>query len=96
MTPDNYVVDKRDWSRVDTYIAQQERKLVRVDGGGNEWVAVTPETQEEQKLDDGSMRNLAELVVRIEQHYGFPCDIEWAMEGEGLYVVQSRPITTLA
>ncbi|MBU2566429.1 hypothetical protein KKG46_02620 [Patescibacteria group bacterium] len=31
----------------------------------------------------------------IEEHYGFPCDIEWAYKKEKFYIVQSRPITTL-
>jgi len=33
--------------------------------------------------------------VDIEEHYGIPQDIEWALEGGKLYIVQSRPITTL-
>jgi hypothetical protein len=31
----------------------------------------------------------------IENHYGFPCDIEWAKDKNKFYIVQSRPITTL-
>ena len=38
---------------------------------------------------------LSELTVRIEDHFGFPCDIEWAKDSESFYIVQSRPITTL-
>jgi len=34
--------------------------------------------------------------MKIENHYGFPCDIEWAFEKGGFYIVQSRPITTLS
>ena len=76
VTPDNYVVDKRDWSVVDTYIPQQERQFVKSAGGGSEWVDIAPERQELQKLADDKVRELAELVVKIERHYGFPCDIE--------------------
>jgi pyruvate,water dikinase len=35
------------------------------------------------------------LILNIENHYGFPCDIEWAYEQGKFYIVQSRPITTL-
>ena len=33
--------------------------------------------------------------MKIENHYGFPCDIEWAYESGEFYITQSRPITTL-
>lgn len=96
ITPDNFVVDKRDWSLTDSYISEQSRKLIKKAGGGNEWVDVPVEKQEQQKLSNEKVLELSRLVVQIEQHYGFPCDIEWAMEDDELYIVQSRPITTLS
>lgn len=96
VTPDNYVVDKRDWSVVDSYVSLQERALYRkANGNGIEWSSVPAEKQEVQKLSTEKVHELAHLIVHIEKHYGFPCDIEWAMDGETLYIVQSRPITTL-
>jgi len=38
---------------------------------------------------------LSELILKIENHYGFPVDIEWAFENNKFYITQSRPITTL-
>ena len=38
----------------------------------------------------------ASSALRIERHYGAPQDIEWAIEGPSIFIVQSRPITTLA
>jgi pyruvate,water dikinase len=96
ITPDNFVVDKRDWSLVDSYIASQEKKMVKVAGGGSEWAEVPASKQEVAKISPEKVTELAKLVVHIEKHYGFPCDIEWAMEDDTLYVVQSRPITTLS
>lgn len=103
ITPDSYVVDKRDWSLVDVNVAEQERGLYRVNSsspllpkdGANAWRSIGAEKASQQKLSNDQIRTLAELVVKIEQHYGFPCDIEWAMEGGTIYIVQSRPITTL-
>ncbi len=95
ITPDNYVIDKRDWSIIDCYKADQEREIVRKPAGGNEWVVVSETKRSIQKLSDAKLIELAMLVVKIEQHYGFPCDIEWAMVKERLYVLQCRPITTL-
>ncbi len=96
ITPDNFVVDKRDWSLIDSYIADQARKLTKKPSGGNEWVEVAEAKQSTQKLASEKIIELAKLAVKIEKHYGFPCDIEWAMEGGCVYVLQSRPITTLA
>ncbi|GAT65624.1 phosphoenolpyruvate synthase [Planomonospora sphaerica] len=47
-------------------------------------------------LTDGQVRALAELGDRVEEHYGAPQDIEWAVDSDGaLRLTQSRPITTL-
>lgn len=47
-------------------------------------------------LSDKEILELSELILKIENHFGFPCDIEWAFEGGKIFIVQSRPITTLS
>ena len=63
---------------------------------GNEWVEIQPQTGSAQKLSDAEILELTELILKIENHYGFPCDIEWAYEKSKFYITQSRPITTLS
>jgi pyruvate,water dikinase len=47
-------------------------------------------------LSDAQLRDLAALGARIEEHFGSPQDIEWAIDKAGkLWIVQSRDITTL-
>jgi rifampicin phosphotransferase len=46
-------------------------------------------------LDDARLREIAAIGGRIESHYGKPQDIEWAIDRERLWIVQSRDITTL-
>jgi phosphohistidine swiveling domain-containing protein len=47
-------------------------------------------------LSDAQLRDLAALGARIEEHFGRPQDIEWAIDRAGkLWIVQSRDITTL-
>ena len=48
-----------------------------------------------QKLDDSFIEKLAELGKKIELHYGTPQDIEWSFERKHLYIVQTRPVTTV-
>ncbi len=65
------------------------------DDTSNEWVELHESEGSKQKLAGKHIIEAATLFKHIEEHYGFPCDIEWAMEGGKLYITQSRPITTL-
>lgn len=103
ITPDNYVVDKTEMTITDTYISEQEIKIVRngvterqSGGEGTVEVSVPEELREKQKLSGEKIIELAKICLDIEKHYGFPCDIEWAYEKDIFYIVQSRPITTLS
>ncbi len=46
-------------------------------------------------LEPDEVRHLAELGVELEQRFGGPQDVEWALAGGELYLLQSRPVTTL-
>ena len=94
ITPDSYVIDKRDWSIMDINIAKQEKMITKT-GKVTKTTSVPKVKQEQQKLLGKKIIELAKLCSQIEKHYGFPCDIEWAMAEGKLYITQSRPITTL-
>lgn len=95
VTPDAYVVEKEPRNILDKNVATKERGLYMVEGGKNEWVSINEDKVQKQALTDNEILQLSELVLSIENHYGFPCDIEWAFEDGKFYIVQSRPITTL-
>ncbi len=95
ITPDSYVVEKNEAMILDVNIAEQTKMLVKKKNGGNEWVDVPLEKQPKQKMLGKEIMTFAKLIIDIEKHYGFPCDIEWAFEKGKFYIVQSRPITTL-
>ena len=48
-----------------------------------------------QVLKDYELQQLAEYAQKLEEHYQKPQDIEFAIEGEDLFIVQTRPITTM-
>jgi pyruvate,water dikinase len=96
ITPDSYVVTKEPREIIDINVVPQVRGMYRKHGGGNEWKDLPEEKGNEQVLSREQILNLAEVVIGIENHYGFPVDTEWAMENGNLYIVQSRPITTLS
>lgn len=96
ITPDSYVIDKKDELILDVSIQKQEKMMIiKSAKGGLKWSKVPKAKQEKQKLSGPKIMELAELCIRIEKHYKHPQDIEWALEAGKLYILQSRPITTL-
>jgi phosphoenolpyruvate synthase/pyruvate phosphate dikinase len=95
VTPDSYVVEKKARSILDKNIVTKERGLFKSAKGGDEWKSIPEKKQELAALNDNEILELSELILNIENHYRFPCDIEWAKEKGKFYIVQSRPITTL-
>jgi pyruvate,water dikinase len=80
---------------VDVMVSEQEKMIVAKKDGGVEEVKVPSLKKDKQKLSEDQILEIAEICQKIEDHYGFPCDIEWAFEKSKFYIVQSRPITTL-
>ncbi|VVC03148.1 putative phosphoenolpyruvate synthase [Candidatus Bilamarchaeum dharawalense] len=94
VTPDTYRIDKKEFGIIDKSVAKQTWMLIKIDGK-NKKVDIKEEAQQKQKLSDLEIKDLAKICKRIEEHYSYPQDIEYAFEKGNLYIVQSRPITTL-
>ena len=94
VTPDSYVVKKSTKEIQDITINHQQKALYRASSWGNEWIELW-EQWKKQIITHDQILQLADIIIRIEDHYSFPCDIEWAYEDGKFYIVQSRPITTL-
>jgi len=95
VTPDHYEVDKRNFTIIKKEIKRQTVKLVKK-GIKNKEVAISKTEGYLQKLSDEEIIKVALLVKEIEKHYYFPQDIEWAIEGKKVFIVQARPVTTIA
>ena len=94
VTPDTYVISKKNKTILDKNISKQKMMIVRSPKGTKEKV-VPKIKQSEQKLADKKIFELAEICKNIEKHYKKPQDIEWALEKGKFYITQARPITTL-
>jgi pyruvate,water dikinase len=94
INPDRYIVDKNSLNILKVNVARQEVMLVK-GRLKDEWVEVPEELQEKQKLSNSEISELAGWGLKIENHYNFPQDMEWAIEGGKIFIVQSRAITTL-
>jgi pyruvate,water dikinase len=95
ITPDSYVVDKSTWEIIGININAQDKQVARGEKGETKWARVGDNKKEKQILKKPDIIKLAKLCLRIEKHYKFPQDIEWAYQAGRFYIVQSRPITTL-
>jgi len=99
VTPDRFVVDKESLKIIDRKVAEKTVEYVRdPETGRTIHAEVPPERQLVPCLTDEEIIKLAELAKRIEQHYGRPQDIEWAIDRdlpfpENVFIVQSRPET---
>lgn len=94
ITPDSYVVEKQPRRIIDKNVQVQTKGLYRAENGGNEWHEIPKEQGKKQVLSDEEILELSEIILKIENHYNFPCDIEWAFD-KNFFIVQSRPITTM-
>ncbi len=93
ITPDNFLLDKNSLEIKNIDVQTQDKKLV-FQNGENVEVTLDQIEGSKQALNEDQIMALAKIGREIENHYGFPCDIEWAYEKGKFYIVQSRPITT--
>ena len=93
--PDTYVVARDGLRVLDVRIGHKTHKLVSGPGGTVERVDFGEEEAGRRVLGDDEVVRVADMGVRVEAHYGSPQDIEWALAGGELYMLQSRPVTTL-
>ena len=101
VSPDHYEVGKSEESILQRQTFVQDRMLVRNPngtGGGetNIWRELSEADGGREKLSDAQVLELTRIGKRIERHYGSPQDIEWGWAEGRFYLLQTRPITTLA
>ena len=99
--PDTYFVSRSpdpsnsDVQLISARIGSKGHRIVRQADGTEAKIDNSREMRESRVIDDAQVLELASLGLRIEQHYGSPQDVEWAVADSKMYIVQSRPITTL-
>jgi phosphohistidine swiveling domain-containing protein len=92
---DRYSVDRKACVEVrPPLIGHKLQKRVMAAQGGLHKVEVPAEMRDARALMPEQVRQVAEAVLALERHLGCPQDVEWAIAGGELYILQSRPITT--
>jgi pyruvate,water dikinase len=94
VTPDTVVVDKSSGAIVTSEINEKDVMTVRTPTGTQE-EPVPADQRRQAVLSPFQAAELARLGVRIEELYGHPMDIEWALSASRFFIVQARPFTSL-
>ncbi|OEH92025.1 phosphoenolpyruvate synthase [Bacillus solimangrovi] len=76
-------------------LSEKKIAIMPLLNGGTETKELPVEKQKQQALSDQTILEAAKLGKEIENHYGSPQDIEFCVEDEDIFIVQSRPITSL-
>jgi pyruvate,water dikinase len=93
--PDTYVVAKQGPRLLHARTGHQTHKIVRGPDGHDLRIDLDAQTGASRVLTDDEAIELARLALQVEEHYGSPQDMEWAIADGQTWLVQSRPITTL-
>ncbi|MCX6696639.1 MAG: phosphoenolpyruvate synthase [Methanoregula sp.] len=95
VSPDKYVFDQNKEKVVDRLISNKKVEIISDGEHGTKLVDVDSARQDAQVLTDDEVAKLAMYGKITENHYGIPQDVEWGIVAGTIYILQSRPITTI-
>lgn len=94
LNADTYIVSS---NKIVSQIAKKEEKIIwnKTDLGGIEKTKLKAEESEKSSLTDAQIHDIANMLGLLDMHYGQPQDVEFALYQNTMYLLQTRPITTL-
>ena len=95
VSPDKYTFDQRSEKVVDLMVSNKLVEIVADGDNGTKLVDVVGARQNAQVLSEEEITKLAMYGKIAENHYGIPQDVEWGIMNGTIYILQSRPITTI-
>lgn len=96
VSPDYYAVDRRTRKITERKIAAKNVMHTKDPKTGKTAELPVPDGKKNAKvLEDEEILKLVELGEVVEELYGMPQDVEWAIKNKEIFMLQSRPITTI-
>ncbi len=93
VTPDVFRVSRNEKKLIDASLSDKSLKLVMGENGCLIEDSVSREEQITESITENERKILTEYAIKIENHYGQPQDIEWAVDHDGKpYILQTRPL----
>ncbi len=95
VSPDEFIVFKPTMAILKRKLGTKKMKMVPIGNSRTKNIDVLVRDQERYSITDDQVRTLADWGKKIEDHYGHPMDIEWALDEDDkqLYIVQARAET---
>lgn len=91
ITPDRYELDKSTW-QITNQIISQQAWAVKLVNGQLKHQKVPKDKQNVAKLTADQLLELGRLARQAENFFGYPQDLEWAIEGDKLWFLHARPV----
>ena len=96
VTPDTYWMDKVTGKILEKQVSEKKTMFQKkTENGQTVQVPVPDDLKNKQVLNENELAQLVKLGKNIHEHYQFPQDTEWAIENGKIFMLQSRPVTTL-
>ncbi len=92
--PDRWLLDRKSGAIINHHSAQRDM-VVGADRESTRLEELSAEKQGVPPLSDDEVARVFRLALEAEELFGSPQDVEWTLLGDELYVLQSRPITTI-
>ena len=98
VSPDRFVTRKSSGALESSRIADKRFMVPAMlpEGSSSRLSEVPAYLRQAQTLDEKHLKEVSDLARKAENHFGSPQDIEWAISDGKLYMLQSRPVTTLS
>lgn len=95
VSPDEFTIFKPTMAIIKRKLGSKKEKMIPAFGSKTKNIAVSKADQERYSITDEQVLTLAKWGLLIEEHYGKPMDIEWALDEDShkLYIVQARAET---
>jgi len=96
VSPDHYTYDRAADAVDDVTVSTKKTMCVRDEETGETTETAVPESKRDQRvLSEDELHDLNDIGELVEEHYEQPQDVEWAISDGDIYLLQSRPITTI-
>jgi pyruvate,water dikinase len=100
ITPDTYVLNKKDLSIVEKHISPQEWMKVRTVGSGKkrssiEKISISSTWSHRQKVDERHLQEVSKIALVVENKSREAQNVEWVQAGGRIWVLQNKPLQEL-
>jgi pyruvate,water dikinase len=95
VSPDKYVFNQQGEQIAERMVAEKKIEIIPDGDNGTKTIEITGTRRNAQVLSDDEVTKLATYGKIAENHYGVPQDVEWGIVAGTIYILQSRPITTI-